>query len=133
MKNRRMVFLAFLVILSLGCVLFGSNNGDEAAVVDEATPVEAVQEPTLPPPTAMPPTEIPATNVPPTLAPPPLPSWRMAPPDGSFLVVQDSDKDPQWEEIANAISRRVEEAIYMKRTPQKAAEALKKDIEKIVR
>lgn len=40
---------------------------------------------------------------------------------------------PQWEEIANAISRRVEEAIYKKRTPQKAAEALKKDIEKIVR
>ncbi|MCD6449981.1 MAG: sugar ABC transporter substrate-binding protein [Thermotogaceae bacterium] len=40
---------------------------------------------------------------------------------------------PQWEEIANAISRRVEEVIYKKRTPQKAAELLKKDIEKIVK
>ncbi|MCD6462598.1 MAG: sugar ABC transporter substrate-binding protein [Thermotogae bacterium] len=40
---------------------------------------------------------------------------------------------PAWEEIANAISRRVEEAIYRKRTPEKAAEMLKKDIEKIMR
>lgn len=40
---------------------------------------------------------------------------------------------PEWEEIANAISRRVEEVIYKRKTPQKAAEDLKKDIEKIVR
>jgi len=38
---------------------------------------------------------------------------------------------PEWEEIANAISRRVEEVIYKKRTPESAAEALKKDIERI--
>ena len=38
---------------------------------------------------------------------------------------------PEWEEIANAISRRVEEVIYKKRTPERAAEALKRDIEKI--
>ena len=40
---------------------------------------------------------------------------------------------PEWEEIANARSRRVEEVIYKKRTPERAAEALKKDIEKIRR
>ncbi len=40
---------------------------------------------------------------------------------------------PEWEEIANAISRRVEEVIYKRKTPQKAAEDLEKDIEKIVR
>jgi len=40
---------------------------------------------------------------------------------------------PQWEEIATAISRRVEEVIFKKRTPQEAANMLKKDIEKIVR
>ncbi|HCI29928.1 MAG TPA: ABC transporter substrate-binding protein [Fervidobacterium sp.] len=39
---------------------------------------------------------------------------------------------PQWEEIANAISARMQEVIYQKTTPQKAAEALKNDIQKIM-
>lgn len=104
MKNKRTVFffLAFLVILSLGCSLLGSDNDDEeaAVVVEEAAPAEAAQEPTLPEPTLPPPTVIPPTEEPPTPEPTPVPSWRMAPPEGSFLMVQDSDKDPQWEEIS---------------------------------
>ena len=82
----------------------GSDNDDDdeeaAVVVEEAAPAEAAQEPTLPEPTLPPPTVIPPTEEPPTPEPTPVPSWRMAPPEGSFLMVQDSDKDPQWEEIA---------------------------------
>ncbi len=40
---------------------------------------------------------------------------------------------PAWEEIANAISRRVEEVIYRKRTPEEAAKLLKRDIEKLMK
>lgn len=40
---------------------------------------------------------------------------------------------PYWEEIATAISKRVEEVIYKKRTPGDAAKLLEKDIEKMVK
>ncbi len=40
---------------------------------------------------------------------------------------------PEYEEIAKAISRRLEEACYGVKTPEEAALAMKKDIEKILR
>jgi hypothetical protein len=106
MKNKRFVLLilVFLLILSLGCGLLGSNE-EEPVAVEEAAPaevVEPVEEAATPepdPPTEAPPTEIPPTKVPPTPEPTPIPSWRMPAPDGSQLMMQDSDKNPDWEEI----------------------------------
>jgi len=99
MKSRKtsLFFLAFLLILSLGCGLLGSDD-EEPTVVAEAE-VATVEEPS-PAPTTAPPTLVPPTDVPPTPEPTPIPSWRMPAPEGSLLVVQDTDKDPQWEEIA---------------------------------
>lgn len=108
-KNRIVVFVLFTaMMLTLACGLFGSDNENDASVVEEAAPAEAVEEaaePTEVPPTEVPPTKVPPTAVPPTKAPPTptepeVPSWRMTPPEGSTLIVQDTDEDPQWEEIA---------------------------------
>lgn len=104
MTNRKfsLFILAVLLIASLGCGLLGSDE-EVSVVVEEAAPVEAVEAvetPTQPEPTMAMPTLVPPTKVPPTPEPTPLPSWRMAAPDGSLLVVQDTDMDPQWEEIA---------------------------------
>jgi hypothetical protein len=112
MKNKTSlhVILIMLLFLTLACSLLGSKNTEESAVVEEPAAVEQVEVPTEPaptevpptavPPTAVPPTEVPPTKVPPTPKPTSAPTWRMAPPDGSFLVIQDTDNDPQWEEIA---------------------------------
>ena len=104
MKSRKtsLFFLAFLLILSLGCGLLGSDD-EEPTVVAEAevatVEVATVEEPS-PAPTTAPPTLVPPTSEPPTPEPTAVPSWRMPAPEGSVLVVQDTDKDPQWEEIA---------------------------------
>ena len=109
MKSRKTIlfFLAFLLILSLGCGLLGSDE-EEPAVVEEAAPAEVAEaevpaatlEEPSPAPTLAPPTLIPPTDVPPTPEPTAVPSWRMPAPNGSMLVVQDTDKNPDWEEIA---------------------------------
>jgi hypothetical protein len=106
MKSRKtLFFLVFLLILTLGCSLL-SLGEDEPAAVEEAAPVEAVEaeaatvEDPSPAPTKAPPTLVPPTALPPTPEPTEVPSWRMPAPDGSILVVQDTDNDPTWEEIA---------------------------------
>ena len=104
MKKRFWVILLVLLGLSLACGLLGSK--DDAVVREvEETAVPAVQtavevKPTAVPPTKAPPTEVPPTVEPPTPEPPAAPAWRMAPPEGSYLVVQDVDKDPDWEDLA---------------------------------
>lgn len=107
MKSRKSILftLLLLLILSLGCGLFGSDE-EEPVFVEEAAPAEAVAPveeaaPAEPdPPTEAPPTVVPPTEIPPTPEPTPVPSWRIPAPDGSILVVQDIDKNPDWEEIA---------------------------------
>jgi hypothetical protein len=104
MKKRFWVILLVLLGLSLACGLLGSK--DDAVVREvEETAVPAAQtavevKPAAVPPTKAPPTEVPPTVEPPTPEPPAAPAWRMAPPEGSYLVVQDVDKDPEWEDLA---------------------------------
>jgi hypothetical protein len=86
MGNRKIYFmvLIFLLLLLLGCGLPG---------VGEEAPAQLEPESPLP-------TEIPPARRLPTPEPTAVPSWRMPAPAGSLLVVQDTDNDPAWEEIA---------------------------------
>ncbi len=104
MKNRKLflLILACALVLSLGCGLLGSEEGEadmgQEAVTGESA--EASESPVSQEPASDVPTLVPPTKIPPTPEPTPIPSWRMPAPNGSILVVQDSDKDPEWKEIA---------------------------------
>jgi hypothetical protein len=103
-KKRFYAILFAFLFFSLACSLLRSKSNKDAAVVVEdnvpLVPTATQMAPTAVPPTKAPPTEVPPTVEPPTPEPPAAPAWRMAPPEGSYLVVQDVDKDPEWEDLA---------------------------------
>lgn len=121
-RNILLLILVSLLILSLGCGVLASDDEEDTPAAEEP----AVSEPAEPeltpvPPTEPPPTEdaepTPATNrvytqaaqtleamltqiAAQTTPEPERPSWRMDAPEGAFLVVDDSDNNADWEEIA---------------------------------
>ena len=105
MKSRKTIlfFLAFLLILSLGCGLLGSDE-EEPAVVEEAAPTAEVAEAEVPAATLEEPSPAPTHGTADVDPPDRACRQRLSRPrcrpgvcpplNGSMLVVQDTDKNP---------------------------------------
>lgn len=98
--------IGMLLLFSMACSVLhvgqslveSPQEQEDAAVATVATIITPAVAAATPLPAQ--PTMIPTSTA--TVKPErtPAPSWRMAPPEGSFLMVQDTDQDPAWEELA---------------------------------